>query len=139
MRNIMSEESYVVTVEPPSRKRIAKATVIALAVAAVLLVTAILPAEYGIDPLGTGKALRLTELAGANAKPEKLEKPAPSAEPKKEEAPATIVPVLQPSPDGSAPVVKGTFISQSRGYKIDSREMKIAPNEGIEIKYNMKK
>ena len=136
----MSEETYTVTIHPPSMKKIAMATVIALAVAAILLVTAILPAEYGIDPLGTGKAMRLTELAGANAKPEKLEKPAAPAEPaKKEEESATIMPVLQPSPDGSAPVVKGAFISQNKRYKIDSREMKIGPNEGVEIKYNMKK
>jgi hypothetical protein len=136
----MSEETYTVTIHPPSKKRIAKATGIALVVAAILLVTAILPAEYGIDPLGTGKALRLTDLAAANgAKPsEKLEKPK-TDEPKADEPPATINPVLTPSPDGSAPKVDGTFIGQKKGYKIDSREMKLGPNEGIEIKYNMKK
>ncbi len=134
----MTEETYTVTVHPPSKKRIAKATVAALIIAAVLLVTAVLPAEYGIDPLGTGKLLRLTDLAKADAKtPERAATPAPDS--KSEEPPATIVPVLEPSPDGSAPTVKGAFIAQTKGYKIDSREMKIAPGEGIEIKYNMKK
>ncbi|PYR82833.1 MAG: hypothetical protein DMG18_14370 [Acidobacteria bacterium] len=51
------------TVQPPSKKRIAKAAVAALIIAAALLVTAVLPAEYGIDPLGTAKLLRLTDLA----------------------------------------------------------------------------
>ena len=47
----------------PSAARIVWATIAALLVAIVLLVTAILPAEYGIDPLGTGKLLGLVQLA----------------------------------------------------------------------------
>lgn len=47
----------------PSGRRIAAATAIALAAAAVILVIFVLPAEYGIDPLGTGKALGLVALA----------------------------------------------------------------------------
>ena len=50
----------------PSRTQIARATGVAIAVAAVLLVTAVLPAEYGVDPLGTGKALGLIDLFGAS-------------------------------------------------------------------------
>jgi hypothetical protein len=46
-----------------SRRSILIATGIALVVAALILVTTVLPAEYGIDPLGTGKALGLTALA----------------------------------------------------------------------------
>jgi hypothetical protein len=48
--------------QPPPGKRIARSVAIAVVVAAVLLVTAILPAEYGIDPTGIGAALGLTEL-----------------------------------------------------------------------------
>jgi len=48
--------------QPPSGKRIARSVVIAIVVAAVLLVTAVLPAEYGIDPTGVGRALGLTAL-----------------------------------------------------------------------------
>jgi hypothetical protein len=44
--------------------RALKATAVALVVASVVLVVAVLPAEYGIDPLGTGRALGLTALAG---------------------------------------------------------------------------
>jgi hypothetical protein len=47
---------------PPSGKRIARSVAIAVVVAAVLLVVAVLPAEYGIDPTGVGRALGLTEL-----------------------------------------------------------------------------
>ena len=42
---------------PTSPRRILIATGVALATALILLIVAVLPAEYGIDPLGTGKAL----------------------------------------------------------------------------------
>jgi hypothetical protein len=111
----------------PSMAKIAAATGIALVAASIILVVAVLPAEYGIDPLGTGKALGLTELARA------------SATPAAGKAEGTIVPVLEPSPTGDAPTVKGTFIPQPGRYNIDSREMKLKPHEGMEIKYNMMK
>ena len=47
----------------PSAARIVGATLAALLVAIVILVTAVLPAEYGIDPLGTGRLLGLVQLA----------------------------------------------------------------------------
>ena len=47
----------------PSKGKILLATVIALIVAGLVLVVAVLPAEYGIDPLGTGRRFGLTGLA----------------------------------------------------------------------------
>ena len=44
-----------------STPQLLKATAVALVAAATLLVSAVLPAEYGIDPIGIGKALGLTE------------------------------------------------------------------------------
>ena len=49
----------------PSRKKVITATGVALLTAAALLFGAILPAEYGIDPLGTGKLLGLLALGQA--------------------------------------------------------------------------
>ncbi|PCH85783.1 MAG: hypothetical protein COB26_11240 [Piscirickettsiaceae bacterium] len=40
-----------------------KASLLATALAAVILITAVLPAEYGIDPTGVGEALGLMALA----------------------------------------------------------------------------
>jgi hypothetical protein len=54
-------------VPPPSVRKILLATAGAAVAAAIILVTAVLPAEYGIDPLGTGRLLGLTDLAGASA------------------------------------------------------------------------
>jgi hypothetical protein len=53
----------------PSKAKLAIATLVALAVAGVVLVTIVLPAEYGIDPLGTGEALGLAGISGGGAAP----------------------------------------------------------------------
>ncbi|MBV8733124.1 MAG: hypothetical protein JO336_25220 [Acidobacteriia bacterium] len=100
-------------VEAPSKGTIAKATGIALLVAAVLLFTAILPAEYGFDPLKTGKLLGLTGIAQAG-------------EPK-----GRTVTV--------APGQTGVYTPQARTYKVDSEDFVLRPNEGVEMKYHMQK
>jgi hypothetical protein len=46
----------------PSSKQLVKSTVIAAVAAAAILVTIVLPSEYGIDPTGTGRVLGLTEM-----------------------------------------------------------------------------
>ena len=81
----MAQENYA-TIQAPSKKRIIKATAVALLVAAVVLFTAVLPAEYGVDLLGTGKLLGLMDLANATA----AKAPAKPAEPAaKPASPAT--------------------------------------------------
>jgi len=57
MNSVPSEPST------PPNSRLVGASVGALAVAIVLLVVAILPAEYGVDPTGIGGALGLTALS----------------------------------------------------------------------------
>ena len=49
----------------PSRGKILIATLVALLTATALLFGAILPAEYGIDPLGTGRLFGLLALGQA--------------------------------------------------------------------------
>ncbi len=63
----MPEEHSLPIVEAPPAGTIVNATLIALAVALVILFTAVLPAEYGIDPLRTGKLLGLIGLSKATA------------------------------------------------------------------------
>jgi hypothetical protein len=53
----------------PSRSKLLLATLGALVLAGVILVTVVLPAEYDIDPLGTGRALGLVVLARPGATP----------------------------------------------------------------------
>jgi hypothetical protein len=113
------------SVEIPSKAKLLQATAIAIAVALVLLFTAVLPAEYGIDPLGTGKILGLNGLAESAPASRAAAAPAATGE-------AT-------GPEFQAPVIKGVFVPQPKSYKIDSREIKLGDGEGIEIKYHMEK
>lgn len=48
--------------ELPSSAQLIRSTVIAAVVAAVLLVTVVMPAEYALDPTGVGRWLGLTEM-----------------------------------------------------------------------------
>ncbi|MFH2060318.1 MAG: hypothetical protein ABIJ59_15650 [Pseudomonadota bacterium] len=46
----------------PSNRKLIKSTIFAAVVAAVLLITTVLPAEYGIDPTGIGQAIGLKKM-----------------------------------------------------------------------------
>ena len=46
----------------PTTKQLLRSTLIALAAAATILVTAVLPAEYAIDPTRVGRVLGLTQM-----------------------------------------------------------------------------
>lgn len=50
------------TDDAPSPAMLRRATVVALLVAALVVVVAVLPAEYGVDPTGLGKRLGLTQM-----------------------------------------------------------------------------
>lgn len=51
----------------PSLRQLIRATILALIGAVVILLTIVLPAEYGVDPVGAGKLLGLTELNAAES------------------------------------------------------------------------
>jgi len=104
------------------RARIALAAAGAMLVAGVLLMAAILPAEYGVDPLGTGKRLGLTSLAQANA---------PAA--------AGAAAAEAPPPESLEPVRPGANTAQTIPLKQDKVTFKLGPFEGIEYKYRMEK
>ena len=48
--------------ELPSSRQLLRSTILAVIAALVLLIAVVLPAEYGIDPTGVGRVLRLTEM-----------------------------------------------------------------------------
>ena len=49
-------------IELPSTSKLIKSTIIAIGIAAIILVTTVLPAEYGIDPTGAGELLGLKKM-----------------------------------------------------------------------------
>ena len=122
----------------PSVRMLASATAIAALAAAAILVAFVLPAEYGIDPLHTGRALGLTDLANATGQPSKPAAVSTAAPASEQPARTFINPVLVPSATG-APTVRDTFIAERRRFQFDAREITLTAGEGMEIKYNMKK
>lgn len=48
--------------ELPSTRQLIKSTIIAIVAAIAILLTIVLPAEYGVDPTGIGRVLKLTEM-----------------------------------------------------------------------------
>lgn len=119
--------------ELPSAQRLLKATVIAIAVAGLILITVVLPAEYGIDPTGVGRRLGLDVLAGAaNAAelPSNSARPAIAAKPGATELDA----VGQPAKTVEASVVS----KRTADYRSDTMSLTLAPGKGAEIKAAMK-
>ncbi len=53
---------------PPTGRRLLLSVGLAVLLAVLVLVIAVLPAEYGIDPTGVGRALGLTQMSGKASK-----------------------------------------------------------------------
>lgn len=104
----------------PTLKQLFKATGIALLAAGAILITTVLPSEFGIDPTGMGKAMGLTTLSATNAEAAKL----PNSV-------ATSTPVVQTSTE--------TVTKSDVPLKNDEMSLKLQPNEGSEIKATMRK
>lgn len=124
--------------ELPTTTRLLKATAGAIAAAGVILLTAVLPAEYGIDPTGIGKQLGLLALSStAEAAP----------------APVAVVAASQPAStvangtDAMAALAAAVFGKQP-GQTFDARAVSLsdavertdtmtvtlAPGKGAELK-----
>lgn len=114
----------------PSLPQLFKATALALIVAAAILVTTILPAEYGIDPTGIGTAFGLTTMSAPSAATEDTQStPVPAA--------AVAAPT---SPVIVAPVVDTSSVAKSDiPFRSDEMTLTLQPNEGAEIKASMRK
>jgi hypothetical protein len=114
----------------PSGGQLLTFTAIALAIAAVILVTLVLPAEYGVDPTGIGQRLGLASLS---ARPAAKAAPEPGKEePAKEAAKGPETALTLTLPAGG-----GTVWKASRPYRSDELSLTLRPNEGAEIKASM--
>jgi hypothetical protein len=104
------------------RARLALATAGAILVAGVILMVAILPAEYGVDPLGTGKLLGLTSIAQVESG-----------------GAAAAASAGSSSPEELEPVRPGANTPLTVPLKQDTVTFTIGPYEGMEYKYRMEK
>ena len=121
----------------PSRRSLMKATLFALIIAAAILVLAVLPAEYGIDPTGVGSHLGLVALASTET-PDAVESPAATA------ASDTVVATASasgPELDAvgqPAQAVEASHVSKrSDAFRSDQMTITLAPGKGEEIKAAM--
>ncbi|MBT5032013.1 MAG: hypothetical protein HOM55_06930 [Proteobacteria bacterium] len=112
----MDQENDIRSPIAPTLVELGRAVGFSIFVTVLILVTLVLPAEYGIDPLGAGRALGITVLA-------------PSTE--------ALVPVPPPNSAVLAPVQEGLVAYYPGEYQVDSREFVLGPYEYVEYKYHL--
>ena len=122
--------------ELPSYGQLLRSTMIALASAAAILVTVVLPSEYSMDPTGIGRFLGLTEMGEIKAQ---LAKEA-EEDRNKIIAPITPLPDQQSSILGN--ILSGLFIAQAHAEEVaalrkDEMTVKLTPGQGTEVKLAM--
>jgi hypothetical protein len=131
--------------ELPSSKQLLRSTLLAAMAALALLMAVVLPAEYGIDPTGAGRALRLTEMGDI-----KQQLAAEAAADAAASAPAALLPTTGEADMATAsaaeiPVMAAVAAApkgptQAAAPKIEWRDeipLILTPGEGAEIKLKM--
>jgi hypothetical protein len=110
----MSDQTRPAVETLPSNARLLAVTAVAILVAAIILTTAVLPAEYGIDPTGIGRRLGLTGMSrGAHS----------STQP----AAAAI----------AAAAPEAAVIKRAAPFRSDTMTLTLQPGKGAEIKAAM--
>lgn len=128
----MHNASIPTDTELPSSRQLVRSTVIALAVAGGLLVTVILPAEYGVDPTGIGRPLGLTEMGEIKAQLAR-EADADRASDQRNRVEGAVETARANVPP--AATQNGEAASGSRS---DQMTITLRPGEGAEVKLTMR-
>jgi hypothetical protein len=131
--------------ELPSSRQLLRSTILAAISALILLVAVVLPAEYGIDPTGVGRVLRLTEMGEVKQQlAAEAAADAPAAAPAAQ-SPATATSGLATT-SAAEPPVKAAVAeapkepAQAAAPKMAWRDeipVILTPGEGTEIKLKM--
>ncbi len=123
----MSDLDKANVFQTPSMRDLLKSTVIAAGIAAVILAVAILPAEYGIDLTGLGRATGLLALSQVEAEEATV-------------APAAEADIRQP---GDAVEVGDTGLKIAKAsaapFRNDTTDIILAPGQDIEFKVLLSK
>ena len=119
--------------ELPSVAQLIKSTILAITLAAIILVTVVLPSEFGIDPTGIGNQLGLSKMGEIKI-----------SLTKESEADTATVESKKTTKDNSAELVstsvEKTFTTQqSSPARSDKMTISLFPNQGKEVKLIMKK
>lgn len=105
-----------------SPRTLGRASLAALAAGAAILVLFVLPAEYAIDPTGSGKALGLTRMA--------------TGDDAAEDAPVTTAAASAPAI--AVPAQTQANIARATPFRSDEKTVTLEPGKGIEVKARMK-
>jgi hypothetical protein len=106
----------------PSTVHLLKATGFAIVAAAAILITIVLPAEYGVDPTGIGARLGLASLS--------MDKPGP----------IDVKAAPTSAAQKSAPVMEFDAAWRSAApYRNDAMTVTLKPGEGTEVKASMRR
>ncbi|HML83481.1 MAG TPA: transmembrane anchor protein [Thiomonas arsenitoxydans] len=132
----------------PTTGKLLRSTALAALIAGGLLVTTVLPAEYGIDPTGIGRALGLTpmgeikmSLAAEARAGEQAAMPKPVAPPVDiaPAASAAVPPVSAPAPTVAAAPTPAPVTSERAVGRQDTMTVTLKPGQGAEVKLTMNK
>jgi hypothetical protein len=135
--------------ELPSSAQLLRSTLIAATTAAALLVTTILPAEYGIDPTGIGRVLGLTQMGEIKAQLAQeaeqdrlLDQGGTPAAPQAPAAPdqrsSLMDRLLAPFVIASASA-ETLPVEVAQAGRTDETSVTLQPGEGVEVKMAMRK
>ncbi|MBT6339708.1 MAG: transmembrane anchor protein [Desulfobacula sp.] len=122
--------------ELPSSQKLIKSTIFAGVVAAILLITTVLPAEYGIDPTGIGNAIGLKKMGeikvslekeATTAVPEDVQKTVQDQKSTKTQVDLTLASVKPVKPEPEKKIV------------IETISVTLKPDQGTEVKTKMRK
>ncbi|TPG47129.1 hypothetical protein [Sphingomonas glacialis] len=102
---------------------LARASAAALIAGAAILTLFVLPAEFGIDPTGVGKAIGLTALSGGGDA---------------DDAPEAAPPVAATATAFKVPEQTRDSIIRATPFRSDERTLTLAPHSGAEIKAEMR-
>ncbi|MBC8038159.1 MAG: hypothetical protein H7X89_13185 [Rhizobiales bacterium] len=102
----------------PSKRQILTASAVALAVASVVLVTVIFPAEYGSDPTGIGRALGLIRMT---------------------EQEAAVPPAVASEQAANVTTKAGAASLHGTAYKTQTVEFTLGRYQYMEFKYHLRK
>ena len=125
-----------ITPERPSGKKLLVGSAVAAIVAAVAVVVFVLPAEYGIDPTGRGKALGLTRLSESGTENIYL---------KRGQARTNVLFPIERTPEQGRFGVREMFAEKGVTWPADAEmksdrfQFELQPFEGIELKYVLAK
>lgn len=126
--------------ELPTSGQLLKSTLLAVVVAAALLVTVVMPAEYGIDPTGLGRTMGLTEMGEIK---QQLAEEASAEENKSvvdKVIASPVTPVSAVEPEIEAPVVPDEPLAQKESATFtlkpgQAAEYKLAMNKDDQVRY----